>query len=187
MTALALSVFRGIVGNGLEMEKVYVYLPQVNAAFSNIFASILLRSPILRQRLFKLTLGGYVQNNTSNFQKNVLGEPLKLCCSQPMTGFFRDGFCRTNNDDVGRHIVCAQVDRRFLEFSKEQGNDLSTPGPSFPGLQAGDYWCLCASRWLQAWQAGFAPPVLLEACEASALKIIDLEILQAHALAVQSQ
>ena len=89
---------------------------------------------------------------------NVLGGPLRLCCSSPMTGWFRDGYCRTDDNDTGRHVVCAKMTSEFLEFSKSRGNDLMTPRPpSFPGLVEGDKWCLCAMRWVEAFEAGKAP------------------------------
>ncbi|MGK0426202.1 MAG: hypothetical protein ACJAUR_000299, partial [Ulvibacter sp.] len=90
---------------------------------------------------------------------NVLGTALKPCCNEPATGYFRDGFCRTIQEDSGTHIVCAIVTQEFLEYTKSRGNDLSTPIPhwSFPGLKAGSKWCLCISRWLEAERAGKAP------------------------------
>ena len=114
---------------------------------------------------------------------NVFGDPLAVCGCEPMTGWFRDGTCRTNGSDLGRHTVCCRVNEAFLNYSRAQGNDLSTPAPSygFPGLQPGDRWCVCASRWLQAYEDGMAPPVVLEACERSALEVIPLDILQRHA------
>ena len=97
--------------------------------------------------------------------KNVLGTELQSCCENPMTGFYRDGLCRTGLQDRGLHIVCAKMTAEFLEFSKEVGNDLSTPVPEyqFPGLEPGDLWCLCMLRWKEALEAGCAPQVLLEA------------------------
>ncbi|MFM7641101.1 MAG: DUF2237 family protein [Cyanobium sp.] len=99
-----------------------------------------------------------------------------------MTGWFRDGSCRTNGADLGRHTVCCVVNEGFLAYSKAQGNDLSTPAPQygFPGLRPGDHWCVCATRWLQAYEDGMAPPVRLEACEASTLAVIPLELLEGH-------
>ena len=117
-------------------------------------------------------------------ERNVLGGPLAPCCTDPMTGFFRDGSCRTGEDDLGSHTVCARVTAEFLEFSKRRGNDLSTPMPEyeFPGLKPGDCWCLCAMRWKEACDAGVAPPVRLESCHESALKYVDLSELEEHAL-----
>ncbi len=114
---------------------------------------------------------------------NVLGEPLEACSCQPMTGWFRDGRCRTDAADRGRHTVCCEVSEAFLSYSKAQGNDLSTPMPAygFPGLKAGDHWCVCAPRWLEAYEDGMAPPVRLQATEISTLQVIPLEVLQQHA------
>ena len=116
--------------------------------------------------------------------KNVLGTDLQTCSTEPLTGFFRDGCCRTGGDDFGIHTVCTQVTVEFLEFSREVGNDLSTPIPmyDFPGLEPGDRWCLCAQRWQQALEAGMAPQVVLEATHISTLEFVDLEDLQAHAV-----
>ena len=114
---------------------------------------------------------------------NVLGTALEICSCEPMTGWFRDGSCRTDAADHGRHSVCCVVNEAFLSYSKAQGNDLSTPTPAygFPGLKPGDHWCICAPRWLEAYQDGMAPPVRLEASESSALDIIPLEVLQQNA------
>jgi uncharacterized protein (DUF2237 family) len=103
---------------------------------------------------------------------------------KPLTGFYRDGFCRTGADDTGRHTVCVRVTDDFLEFSRAVGNDLSTPRPefNFPGLQDGDKWCLCVLRWREAFDAGVAPEVVLESCHESALKVVRLENLQSHRL-----
>jgi uncharacterized protein (DUF2237 family) len=116
-------------------------------------------------------------------QKNIFGEPLIPCCISPMTGFYRDGLCRTDALDEGRHVVCAQMTEEFLVFSKAVGNDLSTPLPAydFPGLKAGDFWCLCALRWKQAFDAGKAPLVNLEATSEAALTYIEIHDLIAHA------
>lgn len=114
--------------------------------------------------------------------KNVLGTELKSCCTDPMTGFYRDGYCRTGIDDTGRHTVCVKVTDDFLQFSKSVGNDLSTPRPefAFPGLKEGDQWCLCVLRWREALHAGVAPQVVLEATHESALQHVLIEDLQAH-------
>lgn len=116
--------------------------------------------------------------------KNVLGGELQSCCTDPMTGFYRDGFCHTGTNDVGSHVVCARVTEEFLEFSLARGNDLITPHPEFqfPGLKEGDKWCLCALRWQEALEEDVAPPVVLEACHENALRFVRLEDLQAHAL-----
>lgn len=115
--------------------------------------------------------------------RNVLGSALKSCCTNPMTGFYRDGFCKTGPNDYGVHVVCAQVTSEFLSYTKSRGNDLSSPvGTHFPGLKPGDKWCLCASRWLEAYHAGKAPKVVLESTHEKALSIIPLEILKTHAV-----
>jgi uncharacterized protein (DUF2237 family) len=115
---------------------------------------------------------------------NVLGRALQPCCTNPMTGFFRDGTCRTDAQDRGLHVVCARVTDEFLQFSKSRGNDLITPRPEydFPGLKAGDGWCLCALRWREAMLEGVAPPVKLESTHAKALEVITLEDLKRHAV-----
>lgn len=115
---------------------------------------------------------------------NVLGEPLQACSYDPLTGWLRDGCCHTDANDHGTHVVCARVTADFLAFSMTQGNDLSTPRPEyrFPGLQPGDRWCLCARRWLEALQAGVAPPVNLAATHIRALDLVSLKDLQAHSL-----
>lgn len=117
-------------------------------------------------------------------KKNVLGTELESCCTDPLTGFYRDGYCRTGAEDRGTHVVCAQMTEEFLSFTKSKGNDLSSPAPqyNFPGLKPGDCWCLCALRWREAEKAGYAPPVHLEATEETALKYMPLETLQANAL-----
>lgn len=116
-------------------------------------------------------------------QKNVLGTALQACCYEPRTGFFRDGFCRTGPEDEGRHTVCVVMTERFLAFSKARGNDLSTPHPAwnFPGLRAGDRWCLCATRWREAWQAGEAPAVVLESTNEATTAIVPRSVLEEHA------
>ncbi len=115
---------------------------------------------------------------------NVLGGPLQSCCFQPVTGFYRDGYCRTGPGDHGLHTVCIEASAEFLAFSRERGNDLSTPRPeyAFPGLRPGDRWCLCVTRWQEAFEAGVAPAVLLVSSHISALEFVSLEDLQAHAL-----
>lgn len=109
--------------------------------------------------------------------KNVFGEPLITCSTQPLTGFYRDGCCETGPDDLGTHTVCAVMTQEFLSFSYLKGNDLMTPRPEyrFPGLIAGDRWCLCASRWLEAYQAGVAPKLILEATHEKTLEYISLQ------------
>ncbi len=114
---------------------------------------------------------------------NVLGSSLQCCCTAPLTGFYRDGYCRTGSEDRGLHTVCVLVTTDFLAFSKAQGNDLSTPRPEyrFPGLKDGDRWCLCVERWKEALDEGCAPSVILEACHITALEFVDLDDLKAHA------
>jgi uncharacterized protein (DUF2237 family) len=118
--------------------------------------------------------------------RNVLGGSLQTCCTSPMTGFYRDGCCNTGAGDVGAHVVCAQVTEQFLDYTRAQGNDLSTPVPAFnfPGLKPGDRWCLCASRWKEAFDDGVAPPVVLAATHASALEYVTLDELKQHAIEV---
>lgn len=116
--------------------------------------------------------------------KNVLGEELEICCMSPRTGFFRDGACRTGRGDDGVHVVCAEMTEEFLAFSRQRGNDLMTPNPDhdFPGLEPGDRWCLCVSRWKEALDAGCAPPVVLEATHILALEFVELDQLKGRAL-----
>ena len=114
--------------------------------------------------------------------KNVLGGELESCSTDPLTGFYRNGCCDTGAEDLGVHTVCARVTDEFLEFSRSRGNDLTTPMPAagFEGLKPGDQWCLCASRWQEALEAGVAPPVVLEATHARTLEWVDLADLRAH-------
>lgn len=116
--------------------------------------------------------------------RNVLGLPLETCSRQPMTRWFRDGCCRNDEHDQGSHTVCARVTAEFFEFSMRTGNDLSTPKRQFdfPGLKPADQWCVCAARWLQAFEAGLAPPVVLKARHERALQIVPLAALRYHAL-----
>ena len=117
---------------------------------------------------------------------NVLGTTLKSCCSNPATGYFRDGYCKTIQEDSGTHILCAIVTEEFLEFTKSHGNDLSTPIPhwNFPGLKVGSKWCLCISRWLEAERAGKAPFVVLEATHQKALEYTTLDVLKKNEVVV---
>ena len=114
---------------------------------------------------------------------NVLGGVLKPCSTQPVTGFYRDGCCNTGAEDIGLHTVCVVLTAEFLQFSKSRGNDLSTPMPQygFPGLNPGDRWCLCASRWKEAFDANVAPQVVLEATHAVTLHVVSLGDLKQHA------
>ena len=115
---------------------------------------------------------------------NVLGTPLQCCCRDPLTGFYRDGYCRTGPGDHGLHTVCVQVTEDFLEFGAERGNDLITPVPEFgfPGLKPGDRWCVCITRWAEALEEDIAAPVVLESTHISALECVSLEDLQRHAV-----
>ena len=117
-------------------------------------------------------------------KKNVLGTELQSCCKDPMTGFYRDGFCKTGEQDVGTHVACAIMTEEFLKYTKAKGNDLSTPRPGFgfAGLQPGDRWCLCAARFRQAHDEGCAPQVDLSSTHRRALDIVSLDILRAHAI-----
>jgi uncharacterized protein (DUF2237 family) len=134
------------------------------------------------KRAERMRQGAYTaaMNIDSPPARNVFSEPLVPCSFSPLTGFFRDGCCKTNAEDAGTHVVCAVMSNDFLEFSRSRGNDLGTPMPQwgFPGLKAGDQWCLCALRWKEAYLAGFAPLVVLESTNYSALDIIPLEILR---------
>jgi uncharacterized protein (DUF2237 family) len=127
-----------------------------------------------------------ITNGNGHYPKprNVLGGELQSCCTDPMTGFYRDGYCRTGPDDTGRHTVCIIATDEFLAYSKSAGNDLSTPMPqySFPGLKAGDKWCLVAMRWQQALDDGMAPQVVLGSTHESALQMIKLEDLKLYAV-----
>ena len=116
--------------------------------------------------------------------KNILGEPLQSCCLDPVTGFYRDGFCNTDEHDRGLHVVCAIMTEEFLTFSKLRGNDLTTPRPKygFTGLKPGDGWCLCANRWKEAFQEHVAPPIKAAATHENALEVISLNDLLSHQL-----
>lgn len=121
---------------------------------------------------------------STKMDTNVSGKPLETCSLSPRTGFERDGDCRMPDGDFGRHGVCAQVTEEFLAFTKARGNDLTTPQPlfGFPGLKPGDRWCLCADRWVEAWENGVAPPVVLAATNADVQDRIPLERLKHHAV-----
>jgi uncharacterized protein len=116
--------------------------------------------------------------------KNIMGDDLIACSTDPMTGFYRDGCCKTGPGDMGVHTVCAIMTEEFLEFSKSRGNDLSTPKPEwrFPGLKAGDRWCLCAPRWQEAYEAGMAPHVVAAATHIATLEHCDVKALKEHAV-----
>ena len=116
--------------------------------------------------------------------RNVLGGVLELCSLDPLTGFTRTGCCETGPEDVGSHTVCAEMTADFLRQSKRRGNDLSTPVPEwgFPGLKPGDRWCLCVARWKEAFEAGFAPPVVLESTHISTLEFVSVEEMRPYAV-----
>lgn len=120
----------------------------------------------------------------TNEDRNVLGEPLVPCSTRPVTGFFRDGCCSASPEDIGQHLVCAELTEEFLRFSKARGNDLVTPQPEFgfPGLKPGERWCLCAERWREAFEAGVAPPVVLRSTHEAALHYIGLADLKRRAI-----
>ena len=115
---------------------------------------------------------------------SVLGEPLEMCGDQPMTGFFRDSYCNTCDEDLGSHTVCVEITQLFLDFSKAKGNDLSSPAPQFgfQGLQEGDAWCLCAARWFEAYESGAAPLVYMQRTHIRALDIVPFEVLKQYAV-----
>ena len=117
-------------------------------------------------------------------QLNIFNEPLQACSFDPVTGFFRSGCCETSEQDTGSHTVCAIMTEEFLKFSKSKGNDLSTPVPAFdfPGLNSGDRWCLCAARWLEAYEAGSAPSIIARATHRRALEIIPMEAMKEFSL-----
>ena len=117
-----------------------------------------------------------------NVALNVLGQPLVPCSFEPLTGFFRDGCCKTDEEDIGSHLVCAIVTKDFLQFSLSKGNDLITPRPEyqFPGLVAGDQWCLCLNRWIEAVQAECAPMIKLESTHIKALELVSLDFLKQY-------
>ena len=117
-------------------------------------------------------------------QLNIFNEPLEACSFDPVTGFFRSGCCETSEQDTGSHTVCAIMTEEFLKFSKSKGNDLSTPVPAFdfPGLKTGDRWCLCAARWLEAYEASSAPSIIAKATHRKALEIIPMELIKEFAL-----
>ena len=119
---------------------------------------------------------------------NVLGQPLQSCSTDPLTGWYRDGCCNTDTDDRGSHTICAQVTDDFLEYLRHQGNDLVTPRPEFgfPGLKAGDQWCVCAASWRRAHEAGVGCPVKLESTHASALEIVSLKALMELAISAEA-
>jgi uncharacterized protein len=140
-----------------------------------------MRMPIDRGRL-RFGHGG--EGTVPHVAQNVLGTDLQICCTSPMTGFQRNGCCDTTAEDVGVHTICAVVTDEFLAYSRVQGNDLVTPMPEhgFPGLVAGDRWCVCAPRWKEAFDAGCAPPVVLGATHQYSLEFVTMDELRAHAV-----
>ena len=122
--------------------------------------------------------------NSVEKQKNVFGEEIETCCESPITGFFRDGFCHTDDTDQGVHTICVSMTEDFLEFSKSKGNDLSTPRPefNFPGLKEGDNWCLCAERWVEAYEVSMAPKLYIKKTNLRTLDIVPLNILKKFAI-----
>ena len=121
-----------------------------------------------------------MENKIKKGEKNVVGTDLQIAGTNPLTGYYRDGFCSTGESDRGVHVIAATLTDEFLQFTKSQGNDLTTPSPqyNFPGLKAGDCWCLCARRWKQAYDARVAPPVILEATHEKALEFATIEELK---------
>ena len=122
--------------------------------------------------------------NSVEKQKNVFGEEIETCCESPITGFFRDGFCHTDDTDEGIHTICVSMTKDFLEFSKSKGNDLSTPKPefNFPGLKEGDSWCLCAERWAESYEMSMAPKLYIKRTNLRTLDIVPLDILKKFAI-----
>ena len=115
---------------------------------------------------------------------NIFGDKIEACCHDPVTGYFRDGFCNTDEHDFGSHVVCAEITEEFLIFSKAMGNDLSTPRPefNFPGLKEGDHWCICAERWKEAFENNKAPKLFLRKSNQKILEFVDIETLKSFSL-----
>lgn len=148
-----------------------------------LFTLLIISSLFLSYSFFPSnTTNNTSMNTLTKEAKNVLGETLQSCCFEPRTGWFRDGFCNTDLNDRGVHVVCAVMTDDFLNFSASCGNDLKTPVPAsrFPGLKAGDKWCLCVSRWKEAIKVGVAPPVVLESTHIKALETVSIEDLKKH-------
>jgi uncharacterized protein len=149
-------------------------------------ASFAQKRPILKKKEICLPLKNTQSEieKMENTQKNVLGTALKLASIDPLTGYFRTGYCSTDQNDRGVHVVAAVVTDAFLQYSKAQGNDLISayPASGFPGLKAGNVWCLCALRWKEALAAGVAPPVILEATNIKALDYVSLDELKKHSI-----
>jgi uncharacterized protein (DUF2237 family) len=158
---------------------------RLNKIYHKIFTSIITLLLLILFSKNSNALDNMTKIPNKNFKenaKNILGTKLESCCFDPLTGYFRDGFCHTNFQDVGTHVVCAQVTDEFLQFTLSRGNDLITPAPNynFKGLKAGDFWCLCALRWLEAHEAGVAPKIKLESTNSKALDYIDLKTLKKY-------
>jgi len=130
-----------------------------------------------------------METNKEVKSKNVLGTDLQACCFEPKTGWYRDGYCNTDFRDRGVHVVCAELTDEFLDYSSSCGNNLKTPNPqySFPGLKAGDKWCLCVSRWKEAMIAGVAPPIILESTHIKALETVSIEDLRKYEMKSNSK
>lgn len=133
---------------------------------------------------FLILISTSLMAQETNTPQNVLGTQLESCCNDPMTGYWRDGYCRTASEDRGTHVVCAIMTTEFLEYTKSRGNDLTTPNAAyrFPGLKPGDKWCLCILRWLEAEKAGVAPQIVLASTDDAALKYTSLELLKKYAV-----
>lgn len=147
---------------------------------------MLIRSVLIRSGVDAVGVDAACHAVRVTDQRNVLGGMLELCGTEPMTGFLRDGCCSTGPEDLGSHTICAVVSTEFLAHQRQVGNDLTTPRPEyrFPGLTPGDRWCVVASRWLQAYQAGVAAPVVLAATHERAVDLVPLELLREHAVDV---
>lgn len=145
--------------------------------------SVLLSASVAAVVVFAGASSAFASNGSDAGPKNVLNEDLAVCSVDPMTGYFRDGKCETGPTDYGTHTVCAKVTDEFLQYTLQQGNDLITARPEyrFPGLKAGEGWCLCAARYREALQAGVAPPVVLQATHAKTLQYVSMEQLQQNA------
>lgn len=162
---------------------VFAFLSSLNATASSLPAPECSVNGPVNGPPSCLGIGGkpaMVKPEAATGSKNVLGQALQVCGLNPVTGFYRDGSCRTGPEDQALHTVCAVLTADFLLFTKSQGNDLSTPAPQwgFPGLKSGQHWCLCAARWLEAKNAGKAPPVVIEATQEKTLDLISLQLLK---------
>lgn len=160
-------------------ERVSVLLVMIQSVVVGI-ATCVIAPDAMGQQCERPSEENRMEKEKESESKNVLGQPLQQCGCNPMTGFYRDGFCETGVRDLGSHTVCAVMTDEFLSFTRKRGNDLSTPAPhfNFPGLKSGDRWCLCVSRWKEAYDAGVAPPVILEATHEGALRVAGINELQ---------